>query len=135
MSPAGLIDIPPGFELVEPYDADSGVIAVPNTGVYTQLVGYTPGGPFWLSSVKVHVYDPAVVPILEWEIRINGQTVAPWQNQRMLSTELAVSADIGRIISSVGFIQLVARIPATSPVGFDVVGRIRGALLRRNAGR
>ncbi len=120
------------FDFVERYDADGGAISVPATAVDTVLTSIqsSPGG-FYIEAVTVSLYDPAAIPLLVWGITINGTAFYPYVNQKMPGGQFVFPVVVERIIQGYTNIAIVGRIPTTSPGPFDVVGRIRGAYLRK----
>jgi hypothetical protein len=119
------------YEVAEPIDFDGGIVTVPATGVQTMIQTFSPQNYFWLESVIVGVYDPGAINLMTWSIVIDGIPFGPWGTpQRLLPGQYQYTAYIGRLIYTYRKIDVRAGIPSTSPVGFDTVGRITGALLR-----
>jgi hypothetical protein len=119
-----------GHETYENYDADGGIVSVPNTAVLTMLASIQDGGAFAFEEVEISVYDAAAVPILTWGVYVNGQPIYPWINQRITGTQMTITKRIGFYVKPGDLLEVRALVPATAPGAFDAVCRIKGQRLR-----
>ncbi len=127
-----LTDLVAQFGLVrsDSFEQDGGIVAVPNSGIYTSLVSRTFASYVHLSFIEIGVYDAAALPVVTWQLAKNGITVYPWEAQRLAGGQLVVPVRIGRVFLPYEKIDLMAAVPASSVVGFDVVGKVIGETLR-----
>jgi len=126
------LDVLQNWDVIESFDADGGSISVPNTGVAKTLLSL-PTGPsgFFIELVTLSVYDTAAVPVLTWDLALDGVILYPWAGQRIPGGQMSNPVVIERIIQPYSTIFLRGYIPSTAAGAFDIVGRIRGAFIRK----
>lgn len=120
------------YDTIEKFDADGGIIAVPNTGIMTTLQSLDSGPvSLYLDQLVITVYDAPAIPIVAWQILVNGQPLYPWVNQKMPGGQFALGVEVARLIQPLSTVRLQASIPATAVGAFDVTGRFRAAWMKR----
>lgn len=107
------------------YDRDGGIISVPNTNVYTDLITLQVGAPAFLEHLRVAVYDPAAVNVLEWDITVNGVELFPFSAQRITGTSMVEPVRVWYELRPGSLFALRARVPTTAVGAFDVLGMLR----------
>lgn len=107
------------------YERDAGIISVPNTNVYTDLITLRIGAPAFLEHCRVAVYDTAAVNVLEWDIVINGIELFPFSAQRIVSMSMTDPIRIWHELRPGALFALRARIPTTAVGAFDALGSLK----------
>lgn len=118
---------------VQMYERDGGIISVPNTAVYTDLITLQIGAPAFLEHLRVSVYDAGAVNVVEWQVEINGVPLFPFSAQRIVASSMSDPIRIWHELRPGARFALRARVPTTAVGAFDVLGSLRWQELGRRS--